>query len=110
MTLSDLANVRIDSQGGYKFIVIRVSDGVTDKLIIRANERCDYHRDILDLARSEAFNLRMICIGGGQINVNPGQKIISIWDRSGDFGKEPDRGHTALMLKAEFPDFDVIIR
>ncbi|MBI2064916.1 MAG: hypothetical protein HYT62_02595 [Candidatus Yanofskybacteria bacterium] len=109
MTLLELADVVIDARGGYKFIVVRVSDGVNNKLVIRANENCGYHRDILGLLRREAPDFRMSCVGGGRINIDPANKRIDIWSSSGDFGVEPDRRNTAEMLRIAFPDFEITI-
>ncbi len=110
MQLNELPDVVIDAMGGYKFIVVQVSDGNDSKIVIRANEHCDYHRDILALLRREASGLGARCIGGGRININPNDKEITISDSSGDFGLEPDRNKTVEMLQATFPEYKIISR
>ncbi|MDO8495868.1 MAG: hypothetical protein Q7S43_00225 [bacterium] len=110
MNLDELRDVRIDDRGGYKFIVAKVSDGVTEKLVVRADENCGYHRDILRLLRVEAPEFRISCIGGGGISINPDRKTIVISGSSGDFGREPDRNNTVKMLREAFPDFEVNIK
>ena len=107
LDLSQLPVVLIDKTGGYKFIVAIVSDGEISKMVVRANQYCEYHRDILKELRLEMPSLNARCIGGGRINVDPDNKVIKIWGSSGDFGVEPDRAETVRMLKEAFTDFNI---
>jgi len=110
MYFHTLQRVVIDRQGGYKFIVVRVTDSNgRGKMVIRAKAECEYHRDILAILRQELMphNLDARCIGGGRIQVAPEGKTIHIWDYSGDFGKEPNRSYTVRMLKRAFPGHKV---
>ncbi len=74
--------------------------------MVRANERCSMHRDILKTVRIE-ISLPARCIGGGRIQIDPDKKTIRIWGYSGDFGEEPDRQQTGKMLQEAFPDWTV---
>ena len=109
MTINDVREVEIDAEGGYKFIVVCLTDGdENEKLVVRADENCSYHRDILYLLRSQLpSNITARCIGGGQILIDPKQKSIMIWGSSGDFGVEPDRTKTIELLQTAYPDYRV---
>ena len=110
MTLETLQEVIVDSQDGYKFIVANVTDGNGGtRMVIRANQDCDYHQDILALLRREVrpHGLDAHCTGGGRIEINPAEKTIRIWDYSENFGEENDRKETVRMLQAAFPDVQV---
>src|SRR3989344_9469977 len=110
MTLNDVQEVVIDPSGGYKFIVAKLTDSNGgEKLVVRAQENCGYHNDILNLLRHEVrpSGLNARCIGGGRIEINPEAKTIRIWSKRGGFGAEPDRQETVRMLQAAFPEFQV---
>lgn len=110
MTITDVREVVIDPAEGYKFIVAQLTDGNGGKrLVVRANQDCSYHRDILALLRREVrpHGLDAHCTGGGRIEINPTEKTIRIWDSSGDFGEEDDRKETVRMLQVAFPDYQV---
>src|SRR3989344_4238136 len=106
MSINSVPTVKIDSRGGYKFIVAVITDTDGAKLlVVRADESCSYHRDILSKLRYEVrpLGLDARCIGGGQISINPETKNISIRGSSGDFGVEPDRNETVRMLQEAYP-------
>ena len=105
--LSQLPVVIIDEVEGYKFIVAIVSMGEISKMVIRANQHCEFHRDILKNLGFKIPGLIARCIGGGRINVDPVNKIIKIWGSSGDFGVEPNRAETARLLQEAFSDFNI---
>ena len=76
MDLENIPQVAIDAKGGYKYIVAEVSDETGNKkLLVRANEGCGYHYQILSLVREET-GLRARCIGGGIICIKPDKKTI----------------------------------
>lgn len=110
MHLDTLQEVTIDPRGNYKFIVANVTDGNGGtKMVVRANQNCKYHGDILAVLRREMrpLGLNVHCIGGGNIKISPDAKTIHISDYSSIFGKEPDRQQTVRMLQAAFPEFQV---
>jgi len=110
MTINEVPEVVIDPAEGYKFIVAELTDGNGGKrLVVRANQDCHMHRDILALLRREVrpSGLDAHCTGGGRIEIKPAEKTIRIWASSGDFGEEDDRKETVRMLQAAFPEFQV---
>lgn len=112
MALADILKVRIDPNYGNKFIVAKVTDGNgEERLVVRADMSCKYHKDILEKLQQEVrlVGLFAHCIGGGQIYVNQEQKTILIWGRTSDFGMEPNRKETAIMLQAAFPGFTITV-
>lgn len=110
MTIDELPEVVIDAFGGRKFIIAQLGDAADNKrLVVRANQECNYHDDILKLLRQEVrpYGLNAHCIGGGRIEINPETTTIRIWGKSVIFGLEPDRKETVRMLQAAFPDFRI---
>lgn len=109
MDLKNLPDVVIDPRGGYKFVTCEVTDkNGNSKIVVRARENADYHREIVRQLKMEAVELNVYCLGGGRINVNSETKTISIWSSSGDFGVEPNREETtAKLLQKAYPDFKI---
>jgi len=112
MTIEEVPVVVVDQEGGHKYIVVLLSDDNEEKIIVRADKRHEWHRDILFELQREVrqFGLRAQCLGGGYIRVSSEQKAIRIWDYSSDFGREPNRELTAAMLRGAFPDFKIEVR
>lgn len=112
MQLQDLAEVVVDSDGGYKYIVIEVSNEAGNmRRIVRGNAHMEYHRDIYEeVCRQFPAAWRARCIGGGRITVNQRKRTAAIWDSSGSYGLEPDRAETVRMLQRAFPGFEVTQR
>jgi len=82
MTVNEVEEVVIDAKDGYKFIVVKLIDNEDNKkLIIRADQNCEYHDEIFDSLRRgiRTNGLKARCIGGGRIDINPSAKIIQIW-------------------------------
>jgi len=68
MTINEVREVVIDPAKGYKFIVAQLTDGNGGKrLVVRANQKCGFHRDILALLWQEVrpHGLNAHCTGGG---------------------------------------------
>lgn len=109
MLLTEVQSVGVDYTIGHKFIVVEISDKQGNKKnIVRVkNENYEYHKDILISLKNElepkGFSLR--CLGGGMIKINLRDKTFWIGGSSGDYGTEPNRNETLLLLQAEFPDF-----
>lgn len=107
MDLNNIPEVVIDLRGGYKYIVAEVSDEKGNKKpLVRANESCGYHADILKKVKMET-GLFARCLGGGRIQIDPENKTIRIWNQSVDFGREPDRQLTVKMLQEAFPGWTI---
>ena len=66
--------VKIDDEGVYKYIQIKVSDESKNrqKILIRGYVEADYHADILDREQPglAGLGLNVKCIGGGRIQKN----------------------------------------
>jgi hypothetical protein len=112
MNIQDVPVVKSVGEEGYKFIVVCVVKPETkeEKLVVRAHQDCEYHRDILAWFKNEELqgsSLKCGCVGGGRIRINTSDKTVEIWDSSGDFGEEPDRTLTVTMLQEAFPEFVV---
>lgn len=107
--MNELPLVRLDPSGGYKYILASVllADG-TQMLVVRADQTCDYHRDILAKLRCENGVVRAACLGGGQVRVDPMAKSIRTWDYSGDFGP-PDYAKVDELVRAAYPDYSITI-
>lgn len=112
MTINNVPEVVIDSHGGHKFIVAElIDDDGNRRLIVRANQNCEEHKDILRLLgeeiRESNLNLRVRCVGGGHIRIDSENKTIRIAGDSARYNAEPDRKKTVSMLQAAFPGFRV---
>lgn len=108
MDLKNIPQVKIDPRGGYKYIVVKVSDEKgRKKLLVRADKRCFMHINILEMVHRE-IGLSACCIGGGRIAIDPDAKTIRVWGCSGDFDREPDRQLTVKILQDSFPDWTIM--
>jgi hypothetical protein len=108
MELNQIPNVIVDPEGGYKYILAVVFSYNGRKKVVRADKQCDFHREILERLEDEVYPLGTRCVGGGQIRINPKEKVIEIGGRSGDFGRA-DHGIAKELLQAKFPDYEIVI-
>ena len=95
--INDIPQVDIDSEGGYKFILVEHKENY----YVWAEGSCEWHRDILANYNC-AYNIRARCEGGGRIAVDPIVKTIEVWGVSGDFGR-PDYDIVKEVLQKNFP-------
>jgi len=107
--LDAVPKVRIDEEGVYKYIQIKLTDPTADnasKIVIRGFSFADYHADILDQEQPglEALGLSVRCIGGGRISKNKNQ--CTVYGYSIGFGR-PDHSIAADAIQEEFPDLKV---
>lgn len=110
MSLETIPTVVVDNTEGFKFITCKLYDGNgNEKIVVRANENYRYHFKLVAALEQEAGRgIKVHCLGGGQIKINPDAKTIVIWDKSTDYGKEPGREATTIaLLQAAFPEFQV---
>jgi len=100
--------VKIDDEGVYKYIQIKISDETKNrqKIIIRGFGYADYHADILDEEQKglAALGLSAKCIGGGRIRKEG--KTVVVYGYSIGFGR-CDHNLTAEAIKAFDPDLEV---
>ncbi len=107
--LEGIKEVVIDADCDQKYIVAEVIGGDNKKIVVRGDVWCKYHKDIFSLLKRELNGIAVgvVCLGGGRINMNSSNKVIRVYDLSGEYGVEPDREQTVRMIKLAFPDFEV---
>ncbi|CAI8058101.1 14 kDa phosphohistidine phosphatase [Geodia barretti] len=84
--MDQVADVDIESDGVYKYILIKVSDkkSSASKMVVRGYSWADYHADILDRVSPKFHRLGLTyeCLGGGRIDHNSRDKLIKIYGYS----------------------------
>ncbi len=69
MTINDVPEVSVDHRYGYKFIVVKLTDGTGGERVVLRVRNHDYkfHREILAELKREVgpSGLTAFCIGGG---------------------------------------------
>ncbi|XP_067868077.1 14 kDa phosphohistidine phosphatase [Heterodontus francisci] len=109
--LERVADVRIDSDGLFKYVLIRVQQGSEsgeEKNIVRGWASAEYHADIYDevSAEIEKQGLYCECEGGGRIKHDSAEKKIHVYGYSMGFGRAKHE-ITSDILKAKYPDYCV---
>lgn len=106
--LDAVPTVKIDDEGVYKYIQIKIADENKNcqKIIIRGFSYADYHADILDEEQKglSALGLSAKCIGGGRIR-KEGNNVV-VYGYSIGFGR-CDHNLTAEAIKASDPNLEV---
>ncbi|KAE9421731.1 hypothetical protein Angca_007234, partial [Angiostrongylus cantonensis] len=85
MPLSDIPDVDIDPSGTFKYILIQCSDKSNndEKYIVRGYYKCNFHADILKVARHEAgSSFKLNCVGGGRIKHENDERRILVYGYS----------------------------
>ena len=77
------------------------------KTIIRGNRVYDLHSEIFSALEREVEGLKVTCVGGGKISIDPKNKQLKLFGHSTNYGKEKNRQRTANILKKTYPDFDI---
>ena len=113
MTLEEVPDVLIDERGGDRFIVLRIAHpSGKEKRVVRANQKRVSHLGLLTEFQREELSTFLecdvTCIGGGEIRVDPDEKVIRIFGISAKYGEEPDRQKTVAILQTAYPDFKVL--
>ncbi|MCP9262634.1 Sex-regulated protein janus-a [Dirofilaria immitis] len=90
MSLGDIPDVNIDSEGLFKYIMIKVTVKSTgeEKLIIRGYKHCKWHKNIFKQTEKEigyAFSIK--CVGGGRIMHEPEKKNLFVYGYSQRYGQ-----------------------
>ncbi|XP_015272285.1 PREDICTED: 14 kDa phosphohistidine phosphatase [Gekko japonicus] len=108
--LSRVPDVDIDSDGVFKYVLIRVTPEGKEpgKEIVRGHAWAEYHADIYDEVAEalEKQGFRCKCLGGGRISHQSGSKKIHVYGYSVGFGKAKHSVATE-KLKARYPDYEV---
>lgn len=111
--LNKIPLVEIDSNGVFKYILIKVHgpevDGVEDNItILRGYERSTWHADILEEVEAKLHPLDCECIGGGRINHDAAQKKLHVYGYSQAYGKA-NHEVSARLLKKFYKDYTISI-
>ncbi|KAJ1373201.1 hypothetical protein KIN20_035549 [Parelaphostrongylus tenuis] len=109
MPLSDISDVDIDPSGTFKYILIQCSDKKNNdvKYIVRGYYKCNFHADILKVARNDAGDaFKLKCVGGGRIKHESDEKRILVYGYSQGFG-QADHSITVDILKKRYPDYQI---
>ncbi|XP_041064613.1 14 kDa phosphohistidine phosphatase isoform X2 [Carcharodon carcharias] len=81
--LASVADVEIDSDGVFKYILVRVSKkgGLEHKDVVRGNKTAEFHNNIFEKLspEMEKLELECKCLGGGKIDHNSKQKKIRVF-------------------------------
>jgi len=107
--LGAIPTVKIDEEGVYKYIQIKLTDPAADnasKIIVRGFGFAEYHADILDEEQGglEALGLKVRCIGGGRIQKTANS--VTVYGYSIGFGR-PDHSVACDAIKKSYPDLKV---
>ncbi|XP_022200609.2 14 kDa phosphohistidine phosphatase isoform X2 [Nilaparvata lugens] len=114
--LSQVADVDIDANGTFKYILIRVyGPDTTDnsdppsKLIVRGYQRASYHVDIYEEVQAKQLKqlgLECECEGGGRIKHDRDEKRLLVYGYSQGFGRA-NHQLAVDLLKVNFPGYEV---
>ena len=109
MTFKDIPKVTADKNGGYKYILIEVTDTEQQsKYILFADKTASYHSGLFNsfkLKYGDSFTYT--CNGGGYIKINPKDTTIVLHGKSTAYGEANlDIVHT--ILKEEYPNYSII--
>ncbi|KAM3717592.1 UV-stimulated scaffold protein [Dirofilaria immitis] len=109
MPLTDVPNAKIDPDGVFKYILIKVIEKVSrkEKLIVRGYSRCDYHGDVLEETEKElGSNYELVCLGGGRIKHESKNHNILVYGYSQGYGPA-DHQKSVDILREKYPDYKI---
>lgn len=115
-SLSKVADVDIDGNGTFKYILIRVygpdkggNEEPASKLIVRGYQRASYHVDIYEEVQAKQLKplgLECECEGGGRIKHDRDERRLLVYGYSQGFGRAQHQLAVDL-LKVTYPDYEV---
>ncbi|XP_053324834.1 14 kDa phosphohistidine phosphatase-like [Spea bombifrons] len=111
--LNSVPEVEIDSDGVFKYILVRVSLGKGEseqyRDIVRGTKTAEYHNHIFESINPEltALGFECKCLGGGKIEHNSKDKKIRVFGESTGYGKA-DHSITGEKLKKAYSGYEVI--
>ncbi|XP_040191959.1 14 kDa phosphohistidine phosphatase-like [Rana temporaria] len=111
--LDSVAEVQIDPEGAFKYILVRVSAGAGQsephRDIVRGTKSAEYHNHIFDKVNPEmeALGLQCKCLGGGKIEHNSAEKKIRVYGESTGYGRA-DHSVAAEKLRHAYKDYEVV--
>ncbi|KJH46212.1 Janus/Ocnus family protein [Dictyocaulus viviparus] len=78
-----------------------------EKYIVRGYYKCNFHANILDIARKNSGSLfELKCVGGGRIRHENDAKEILVYGYSQGYG-QADHSITVDILKKYYPDYHI---
>uniref|UniRef100_A0A8C5QR96 14 kDa phosphohistidine phosphatase n=1 Tax=Leptobrachium leishanense TaxID=445787 RepID=A0A8C5QR96_9ANUR len=109
--LEAVSEVTIDSDGVFKYILVRVSVRGSEQCrdIVRGTKCAEFHNHIFEKINPEleAAGFECSVLGGGKLEHNSNDKKIRVFGESTVYGKA-DHSITAEKLKKAFSDYVVI--
>ncbi|XP_033119527.1 14 kDa phosphohistidine phosphatase-like [Anneissia japonica] len=105
--LDCVTDVDIDSDGIFKYILIKIKGEGCSKYIVRGHAWAEYHADIYEREEKSLGRIKSECVGGGRIKHDSKNKHIVVYGYSVGFGKA-DHAITVGLLKKKYPDYDSI--
>ncbi|XP_066481406.1 14 kDa phosphohistidine phosphatase-like [Tiliqua scincoides] len=108
-SLSSLAEVEIDPDGTFKYILVRVQGGPGEQReIVRGTAAAEFHNHIFEKVSPEMEKLGFVCscLGGGKIEHNSKDKKIRVFGLSTGYGKA-DHSVTVELLKKTYIDYEI---
>uniref|UniRef100_A0A0R3RXP7 Sex-regulated protein janus-A n=1 Tax=Elaeophora elaphi TaxID=1147741 RepID=A0A0R3RXP7_9BILA len=109
MPLVDVPSAKIDPDGVFKYILIKVIEkaSMKEKLIVRGYARCAFHGDVLDETEKElGSDYELSCLGGGRIKHEPKDRTILVYGYSQGYGPA-DHQKSVDILKEKYPDYKI---
>ncbi|XP_007945139.1 14 kDa phosphohistidine phosphatase [Orycteropus afer afer] len=113
--LAEIPDVDIDSDGVFKYVLIRVhsaplsdAQAAESKEIVRGYKWAEYHADIYDKVSAEIQRkgYGCECLGGGRISHQSQDKKIHVYGYSMGYGRAQHSISTE-KIKAKYPDYEV---
>ncbi|KAJ6653868.1 hypothetical protein lerEdw1_008616 [Lerista edwardsae] len=107
--LRSLAAVEIDSEGTFKYILVRVESDTGEKRnIVRGSASAECHTNLFEKLCPEMEEQGFVCtcLGGGKIEHNSKDKKIHVFGLSTGCGKA-DHNVTVELLKSVFQDYEI---
>ncbi|XP_062989480.1 14 kDa phosphohistidine phosphatase-like [Elgaria multicarinata webbii] len=107
--LSSVPEAQIDSDGTFKYILVRVKRGADEyRDIVRGSAAAEFHNHIFDKVNPEMEKLGFVCkcLGGGKIEHNSKDKKIRVFGLSIGYGKA-DHSVTVEILKRSYVNYEI---
>ncbi|MCP9262633.1 Sex-regulated protein janus-A [Dirofilaria immitis] len=112
MPLTDVPNAKIDPDGVFKYILIKIITGDRKSFEERETDRtwisrCDYHGDVLEETEKElGSNYELVCLGGGRIKHESKNHNILVYGYSQGYGPA-DHQKSVDILREKYPDYKI---
>ncbi|XP_029473960.1 14 kDa phosphohistidine phosphatase-like [Rhinatrema bivittatum] len=100
--------VEIDSEGVFKYILVRLKQGEEQRDVVRGTRSAEYHNHIFEKLNPEMEKLGIACkcLGGGKIEHNNKDKKIRVFGESTGYGKA-DHSVAVEKLKNVYTGYEI---